>query len=92
MVAYNVNKLREILLDRHRFEELARDFIEKSSDFHATRANDPKFGEYLKGGLDLLLEENLRLVFKLTESPIETIFINCLLLQFIKSDPLNLVV
>ena len=47
---------------------------------------------YLKAGLELLIDENLGLVFELTESPIETIFVNSLLLAFIKSDPLNLVI
>ncbi len=86
------DELREILKDRQRFAELARLFIKKSSHLHALEAGDPRVGQYLNVGLDLLLEENLRLVFKFTESPIETIFINSLLLTFIKADPLNLVV
>lgn len=92
MSANTTSELRDVLNDRRQFEELARFFIEKSSDLHATEANNPKFGEYLKRGLGLLLEENLRLVFKFSESPIETIFINSLILNFIKNDPLNLVV
>ncbi|MCH8862329.1 MAG: DUF559 domain-containing protein [Proteobacteria bacterium] len=79
-------------MDRQRFEELARSFIKESSDVHASESDDPKFGEYLKVGLDLLLKENLEFVFKFTESPIETIFVNSLVLAFIKGDPLNLVV
>jgi len=86
------HELREILKDRRRFMELARFFVEKSSQLHATEAGDSQFGEYLKVGLDLLLEENLNLVFEIIDSPIETIFINSLLLTFIKADPLNIVV
>ena len=92
MVAQNVDELREILLDPQRFAKLARLFIKKSSHMHATEANDPEFNQYLEVGLNLLLDENLKLVFELTESPIETIFVNSLLLGFIKNDPLNLVV
>lgn len=92
MVTPKADELREVLLDQQRFAELARQFIEASSSMHATEADDPEFGQFLKSGLDLLLEENLELVFELTESPIETIFINSLVLCFIKADPMNLVV
>jgi len=85
-------ELVDVLNDRERFGELARFLAAKSSRLHAEEARDPNFGLYLKAGLDLLIEENLRLVFDLTESPIETIFVNSLLLAFIKSDPLNLVI
>jgi len=85
-------ELRGVLQDPTRFAELTRFFIEKSSQLHADEAGDPLFGEYLKAGLKLLVEENLALVFELTESPIETIFINSLLLTFVKNDPLALVV
>lgn len=92
MSNYQPNELRETLKDQGQFADLARFFIDKSSQMHAEEINDARFGEYLKAGLDLLLEENLNLIFKLTESPIETIFVNSLLLNFIKNDPLNLVV
>lgn len=91
MVAYNSNELREILLDPQKFAELARFYIEKSSALHATEANDNRFGQFLETGLEMLLAENLRLVFELTESPIETIFVNSLVLDFIKNDPMRLV-
>lgn len=84
--------LRNILGDRQRFAELARFFINKSSDLHGNEASDLRFAQYLKAGLELLLEENLRLVFELTESEIEKTFVNSLVLMFIKNDPLNLVV
>jgi len=86
------DELREILQDRQRFAELAHFFIEKSSHMHAAEAGDHRFGEYLKSGLNLLIEDNLTFVFEQTESPIERVFINSLLLAFIKSDPLNLVI
>jgi len=85
-------KLREVLQDPKRFAELARYFIEKSSAIHAAEADDSEFADYLKIGLQLLLDENLRLVFEQTQSPIERIFINSVLLMFIKNDPLSLVV
>jgi hypothetical protein len=85
-------ELVDVLKDRERFGELARFFAAKSSRLHTEEAGAPNFGLYLKAGLDLLIEENLRLVFDLTESPIETIFVNSLLLAFIKNDPLNLVI
>jgi hypothetical protein len=85
-------QLREVLQSQPRFAELARAFIEKSAQLHSAKTGDPLFGQYLKRGLNLLLEENLRFVFELTESPIETIFINSLLLAFIKNDPLDLVI
>jgi hypothetical protein len=53
---------------------------------------DPRFGRYLKMGLYLLLEENISFAFDRTESPLEKLFINSLLLAFIKNDPLNLVI
>lgn len=84
--------LREVLQDQRRFEKLARYFIDKSSHLHAAEAGDAQFGQYLRLGLDLLLQDNLKLVFELSQSPIETIFINSLLLTFIKNDPLNLVI
>jgi hypothetical protein len=87
-----VRELVDVLKDRERFGDLARFFAAKSSHLHAEEEGDPDFGRHLKAGLDLLIEENLDLVFDLTESPIETIFVNSLLLAFIKSNPLSLVV
>jgi len=92
MSASKTDDLMEILQDRQRFAELARFFIEKSSNVQATEAGDPRFGRYLKIGMDLLLQENLTFVFDQTESPIERVFINSLLLSFIKNDPLNLII
>ena len=92
MTVYDSAVLREILLDPQQFAELARFFIQKSAQSHASEAGDPRFGQYLKTGLDLLLEESIKLVFETTESPIETIFVNSLLLTFMKADPLNMVV
>lgn len=85
-------RLRETLLDRERFELLARQFIERSAEVHAEEVGDPELGKYLRIGLDLLMRENLEIVFSASESPIETIFTNSLILTFVKADPLNLVV
>lgn len=92
MVAYKVKELRETLLDQQRFAELARFFAKKTTCEHSLEADDHSFSQYLEAGLDLLLEENLKFVFEHTESPIETIFVNSLILDFIKNNPLNLVV
>src|SRR5262245_27187013 len=85
-------ELVDVLNDPERFGDLARFFAAKSSHLHAEEAGDPDFGRYLKAGLDLLIAENLQLVFDLTESAIERVFVNSLLLTFIKNDPLNLVI
>jgi hypothetical protein len=84
--------IREVLQDRRKFAELCHCFIQNSAKTHAKEAGEPRFGEYLEAGLGLLLDENLSHIFELTESPIERIFINSLLLNFIKNDPLNLVI
>jgi hypothetical protein len=92
MDSASAGRFREVLLDRDQFELLARDFMERSTEVHATEVGDEEFGEYLHAGLDLLMRENLEIVFAASESPIETVFVNSLILAFIKADPLNLVV
>jgi hypothetical protein len=92
MVTNKTDELREILENRDQFKEMACFFIEKASLAHEAELIDPRFGRYLKMGLYLLLEENISFAFDRTESPLEKLFINSLLLAFIKNDPLNLVI
>jgi hypothetical protein len=53
--------LREILQDPTRFTALAHFFAEKSSQMHAAAAGDPLFANYLKSGLDLLIDDSVAL-------------------------------
>jgi hypothetical protein len=90
--SYGADKFRKNLLDKDKFIQLARFFIKKSVQLQAAETEDPKFCEYLRAGLDFLVDDGIDLIFRLTESPIERIFINSLVLGFIKADPLNLVI
>ena len=72
--------------------ELARFFVDKSVQERMAELQDPLFGKYLEAGLIFIVDESINWVFEVTESPIETIFINSVILNFIKADPLNLVV
>lgn len=84
-------ELREILQDRDRFMELVTAFIDRAiEDDEPT--DDEKFNEFYRLSLETLAEENISNVFRASASPIETIFLNSLLLGFIKADSLGLVV
>ena len=85
-------KLRELLLDREQFTRLASFFVEKAAEEAERAEPNSSFARYLKTGLEIVIHETIPHVFERAESPIETIFINSLVLDFIKADPLNLVV
>lgn len=84
--------LRETFLNKEKFKLVAEFFAEKSVKMHAEKDCDSAFKDYLKLGLQLLISESIDLVFEYTDSPIERIFINSLVLNFIKANPLSLVV
>jgi hypothetical protein len=85
-------QMLEVLLDREEFTRLSTFFIEKAVIEAEREHADSLFAKYLRSGLDIITSESIKNVFQATRSPIETIFINSLLLSFIKADPLNLVV
>ena len=89
---YQQEELKKILLDKAKFIELARYFVDKSVQEIIAETEDPLFGKYLEAGLIFIIDEGIKWIFKVTESPIERIFINSVFLNFIKADPLNIVI
>jgi hypothetical protein len=85
-------RINEHLLNREQFQQLTTFFIKKAIAEHGQAHRDDSFAWYLETGLNIITTESIDNVFRATRSPIETIFINSLLLNFIKADPLNLVV
>ena len=83
-------ELRKVLLDRTQFAELASGFVNKVCEDDPDE--DPEFNEVYKLALNSVVEENIENVFSASGSPIETIFLNSLILGFIKVDSLGLVV
>lgn len=67
-------------------------FINHSSKISAVEYNNEEYREFLELGQKVLYENNVDLIFELTESPIEKIFINSLVLATVKGNPLGLVV
>ncbi len=95
MKPYDTNNLREILQDKESFTRLARYFVIKLVEqAHEEAETDEEnlFYDMLEKSLELLVDEGIELIFNITESPIERIFINSLMLNFIKADPLNLII
>jgi hypothetical protein len=86
------DQINEHLLNREQFLQLTTFFIEKAIAEHRQAHPDDSFAGYLEIGLNIITTESIDNIFQATRSPIETIFINSLLLNFIKADPLNLVV
>ena len=82
--------LREILQDREKFTGLAESFICVSVDEIAEE--DSRYSKIFELGLRHLVKHAVEISFGYTESPIEKIFINSLLLTFIKEAPLDLIV
>ncbi len=92
MPDYPANNLRDILLDRSRFVEMAELFIRKTIEEERLDHPDDAYLQYLDAGLKLILTEAVSIVFSVCESPIEKVFINSLFLRFIKTNPLELII
>ena len=87
-------ELRDILQDKDRFIVLAEKFMAKAceDDPDDSEKYDDDFNKFYKLSLKAIVEENAEHVFEKSGSPIETIFLNSLILGFIKCDSLGLVV
>lgn len=81
-------ELREILQDPEKFWHLAMEFAIQFGE----PGDNKKFGEFFRYSLETVIKQNADYVFSLSESPIETIFLNSLILVFIKSDSPGLAV
>jgi len=92
MADYSSENLRDILLDRNRFVEMAEFFIRKTVEEGQRDHLDDAYLEFLDAGLKLILTEAVDIVFSVCESPIEKVFINSLFLCFIKANPLYLII
>jgi len=84
------NELREILLDKEKFIDLSNAFIAKTVE--EDQKEDAEFSKWYSMALETVTTINTDLVFELCESPIEKIFINSLLLGFLKADSLGLII
>lgn len=84
------NELREILLDKEKFTNLSKTFIEKAVE--EDQKEDAEFAKWYSMALETVTEINTNYVFELCESPIEKIFINSLLLGFLKADSLGIII
>ncbi len=84
------NELREILLDKEQFLNLSNAFIAKAVE--EDKSEDPEFSKLYSYALETVTKINSDIVFKLCESPIEIIFLNSLLLVFLKADCLGLII
>lgn len=87
------DELREILQDRDRFMSLADQFIARACEDspNDTERYDDDFNEFYRRSVRAIVEANAAEVFEKSGSPIETIFLNSLILGFIKCDSLGLV-
>lgn len=87
-------ELRDILQDQDRFMVLANQFVAKACEHDSEDSEKctDEFNRFYRMSLDLIVRENAANVFALSGSPIETIFLNSLILGFIKCDSLGLVV
>lgn len=85
------DNLRDILLDRDRYIELANAFISKAIE-EESAPEDEGFNEFYQLALKTVFEVNERIVFEKAESPIERLFLNSPMLGFLKADSLGLVV
>lgn len=84
------NELREILLDKEKFSSLSKAFIEKAVEDE--KREDPEFAKWYSMALETVTTINTNYVFELCESPIEKMFINSLLLGFLKADSLGIII
>jgi hypothetical protein len=89
MQANQLGRLREVLLDSRQFLDLATHFIDKAV---SECGPDEQFKKFYKLSVQAVTEENAEEVKALAGSPIERIFLNSLVLSFIKSDGLGLLV
>ena len=85
-----IENLRENLLDRGSFKELANFFIQKTIDEYLNE--DPEYCEILSLAAEAFLDESIQIVFNVCKSPIEKIFINSLIMAFLSNDPFGLLV
>lgn len=90
MEANQLRRLREVLLDSQQCLGLATHFVDGA--VAESSSGDEQFRRFYKGSLQAVTEENAAEVVALAGSPIERIFLNSLLLSFIKNDGLGLLV
>jgi len=85
------DEIRDFLLDRNRYLELAKAFISNAVQEESV-PEDQGFNKFYELALKTVFEVNERIVFEKAESPIERLFLNSLMLGFLKADSLGLVV
>lgn len=84
------NELRDILLDKDKFTNLSKAFINKAVE--EDQNDDVEFAKWYSMALETVTSINTNYVFEICESPIEKIFINSLLLGFLKADSLGIII
>ena len=89
-VQYDVDRLREILLDESRSKELVDFFVGKALD--PEPGDDPRFLEWYKLAIETVALVNSKAIYIAAESPAERIFLASLVLAFLKADPFGLVI
>jgi hypothetical protein len=87
-----LKELRERLQGGEKFMELARSFIAQAVEETRSRDKKSRFSEYYEGALNAIVEENAAQVDAASRSPIERMFLNSLILSFVKNDGLGLLI
>lgn len=93
-MTYNIQSLRDHLLDKERTLALADFYIKKAIEEVEEEEEcktDPGFLRYFSLALDTFVKQSIELIYAYAESKIERIFLNSLVLCFIKADPPQLV-
>ncbi len=84
-MAHDATFLKDYLEDKSRFLELQAHFIDKAVEEASDDSSDWSFPALLRASFQKLGKENADIVFRFSESPIETIFLNSLWLCFIRN-------
>jgi len=87
---FRLEELRQILLDSKEFTQLAYHFVGMNIELD-NRCQNPSLERFFRKSVETLVSRNIFSVFEESGSPIETIFINSLIIEFIKTDLLGLV-
>lgn len=85
----HTDDIRQILLDRDQFTEIAHMFVRKAAK--ELELDNARWAQYFEGVMEAISEDYINCVFKKSQSPIERKFLNSLLLSAIKTGDLGLI-
>lgn len=89
-----INELRKRLESEREFQPLLQDFIKRSIQEQKKQETDPdnpiSYSKFYEAFIDSTSNQNAKNVFEFCESPIERIFLNSLILLFLKNQFIGL--